>query len=105
MDDKKPLGPIHQGEIKVLTFPFADELAAQGTNLTLTLAFPCSVTPVSGQDANAALMLVGDPVISGTEVKQRVQPGVSGVIYKLRARAQDDAGNRHVVDLLLAVED
>ena len=95
-----PLGPKDPEEIKVIKFPFARELNGA------TLATVTSVTPTtfSGVDASPGAVALGGAVISGTDVLQRMQGGLSGVVYKWRAVVVDSNGNKHVVTELVLVQ-
>lgn len=88
-----PLGPKDPEEIKVMKFPFARELNG-GTIASVTSV---TVATHTGTDATPSAVLLGAAVVSGTDVLQRVQAGVDGVTYKLRAKVVDNAGNVHVV--------
>lgn len=88
-----PLGPKDPEEIKVIKFAFARELNGA------TIATISYVTPSvqKGVDASPGLVALGVPVVSGTDVLQRMQAGVDGVVYKWRAKVVDSNGNVHVV--------
>ena len=92
MSNNDPLGPKDPEEIKTIKFSFAREL--QGA----TIASITSVTPsvVAGADPTPAAVALGSPVVSGTDVLQRMQGGVSGTTYKWRAKVLDSNGNVHV---------
>jgi hypothetical protein len=87
-----PLGPKDPDEIKVLKFDFARDL--DGANITSVQAVTATV--VKGVDTNPANLLAGAAQASGTIVMQRLQGGVSGVVYRVRVRVQDSNNNVHV---------
>ena len=91
--NNEPLGPKDPEEIKVMKFAFARELAGA------TIAVVESVTPsvYKGTDPNPGAVALGAPVVSGTDVLQRMQGGLHGVAYKWRAKVTDSNGNVHVV--------
>ena len=93
------LGPIEIGEIKLIKFDFAGEAGDGVTLLSPTVV--CTVH--KGTDPSPASVLFGAAVISGTELHQMVQPGVSGTTYKLRASVIDSATLRHGMTGLLEV--
>jgi len=88
-----PLGPKDPEEIKVMKFAFARELDGAA------IASVASVTPSTykGTDASPGAVALGAPVVSGTDVLQRMQAGVDGVTYKWRAKIIDSNGNVHVM--------
>jgi len=87
-------------EIIVVTFPFADELGTE----TIGVGTPVvTVSVKEGADANAAQMLNGAPVISGTSVLQSVRNGVNAVLYGLRCRIDTSGGRRLVLTANLPV--
>lgn len=98
--NNEPLGPKDPEEIKVISFPFARAL--NGTTINSVIY----VTPSTykGTDAAPANVALGAPVVSGTDVLQRMQGGLSGVVYKWRAKVVDSAGNVHVASELVAVQ-
>jgi len=91
--ENTPLGPKDPEEIKVLKFGFARELAGA------SIALVQSVTPsvYKGTDPNPSAVLLGTPVVSGTDVLVRMQGGLHGVGYKWRVKVTDSNGNVHVV--------
>lgn len=95
-----PLGPKDPEEIKALKFPFAREL----NGATITTVEALTVTLYKGADTSPADVKLGDPVVSGTDVLQRVQGGMDGAAYKFRVKVLDSAGNRHVMTDWLAVQ-
>lgn len=98
-----PLGPKDPEEIKVLQFPFARELNG-ATIATINYVTP---TTYKGTDASPGSVALGAPVVSGTDVLQRMQGGVGGVdgtIYKWRAKVTDSNGNVHVMTDLVLVQ-
>lgn len=95
-----PLGPKDPEEIKVLRFPFEDELEA-GETISL-VALTCTV--LRGADPLAGTIPLGAPVVSGTDVLQRVQLGVDGAQYLVRCKATGNGGNVHVLWGLLDVK-
>lgn len=98
--NNEPLGPKDPEEIKVIKFAFARELNGA------TISTVDAVTPSTfkGVDASPAAVALGAPVVSGTDVLQRMQGGVSGAAYKWRVRVTDSNGNRHVVTDWVAVQ-
>lgn len=105
MADETVVGPIDPDEIKVVRAPFGDELVAQGSGLTLAAAHATTVKVLSGTDANAAQLIVGDPVIDGTDVLQRIKGRLDGVAYRLKFKATDSAGGIHVAKVRVEVRD
>jgi phage gp36-like protein len=61
-----------------------------------------TISVVSGTDADPSLMLVGAPTATGAIVYQRVQGGISGVVYSLQCLA-DNSGDRYSIEALLPV--
>lgn len=95
------LGPKYPDEIKLVTFPFALDLAGA------TIA-SCVVTCTAlsgGVDAAAAAMVLGPAIATGTNVTQRIQAGVGGVRYQLVAKVVDSVGNVHVIKCVMTVKD
>lgn len=88
-----PLGPKDPEEIKVLKFPFARELDG-ATIASVSFATP---SVFKGVDPAPAAVALGLPVVSGTDVLQRMQGGLNGVVYKWRVRVVDSNGNAHVL--------
>lgn len=86
-------------EVKVLRFDFSGELEA---GQTITLA-ERNVTLTAGVDATPEALLLGDPLVLGTEVLQRITAGAPDATYHIRARATDGSGLVHVMaaDLLV----
>jgi hypothetical protein len=92
-------GPIELDEIKLVKFNFLDE-AGEGA----VLSSPSVVcTTHKGVDAGPAAVLVGVPTVVGSEVHQKIQPGIVGVTYKLRATVMDSAGLKHGMTGYVAV--
>lgn len=96
----KTLGPKDPEEIKLVKFPFANELEVGETLGSLVVT--CTV--LAGADAGYATVLLGAPVLIGTDVVQRVQNGLDGVSYMLRAKATGSSGLVHVVPGVLEVK-
>ncbi len=67
-------------ENPIVEFDFTGELTAPESAVI-------SVTPINGDDPDAASMLVGSAQFSGASVFQRVKPNLSGINYKLRCKA------------------
>ena len=86
------LGPKDPEEIKIIAFPFARELAGAAIS-AVNYVTP---TTYKGTDAAPGAVVVGVPVVSGTNVLQRMQAGLDGVTYRLRAKVTDVNGNVHV---------
>lgn len=95
------LGPKFTDEIKVVKFPFAVEL--NGAAIAVAAATTCTV--LVGTDASAGAMVLGVATVVGTDVLQRVQNGVDGNTYRLRAKVTDNAGNVHVIAARMQVKD
>ena len=91
--NNEPLGPKDPGEIKLLRFGFARELAGA------SIAVVNSAVPSTyrGTDSNPSAVLLGTPVASGTDVLVRMQGGLAGCAYKWRVDVTDSNGNRHVM--------
>jgi len=87
----KNLGPLELDEIKALRFDFTSEVQA-GVTLSLPTV---TIEVLQGTDPAAASMLLDAPLVVGLEVVQKVQPGVAGCKYKVRATATDSTGLRH----------
>ena len=87
-------------EVKVMRFDFSSEIEADQTIATV---HPCDVTLLDGADTSPANLLLGEPLIVGRVVLQRVQAGVPGATYHIRARATDSSDLVHVMsaDLLI----
>jgi hypothetical protein len=96
----EPLGPKDPEEIKVLSFPFARELAGASIS-TIDYVTPSTY---KGTDPTPAAVALGIPVVSGTNVLQRMQAGLDGVIYGWRAKVTDSNGNKHVMSLRVQVK-
>lgn len=91
--------PKDPAEIVPLVFDFA--------NLTATPVSPViSVARESGPKGPTDLsgMLAGAAQIVGAEVRQRIQAGTAGTVYKIRCQVDDGAGSRYVIAGLLPVE-
>ncbi|MEQ1658512.1 MAG: hypothetical protein ABL896_07010 [Hylemonella sp.] len=84
-------GPIDPEEIKVVTFPFANELGGA----TIATATVTSAT-LRGVDPAGATMVQGAAVIDGTNVKQRIKGMLTDVTYLLKAKAVDSDGLVHI---------
>lgn len=67
-------------ESVVVTFNFTGEMPA------ISVA-AVAVSVHKGQDPDPSAVLFGPPQVSGTEVRQRVKNGLSGVTYRLRCVA------------------
>lgn len=95
------VGPLEIGEIKRIGFNFASEKAETAT---LTAASQTvTIVVLDGTDVSPNNVMVGSPVIAGDWVYQKVQPGVAGCKYKLKAFASDSDGLRHGVPCVLRV--
>lgn len=88
-------------ELKLVRFEFGSEIEAGQTISSVTVTSEV----VAGTDPAPAAMLVGVPQIDNTNlyVLQRVDAGVSGADYLLRALATDSAGLKHLVYATLPV--
>lgn len=93
------VGPLEVGEIKAIKFDFTTEAGAEAILSAQTVT--CVV--VSGTDPSPDNVKLGLPTIDGPFVVQKVQPGVVGCVYKLRALASDATGLRHAVSSRLSV--
>lgn len=90
--------PKDPAEVVTLGFDFA--ALAPG----LALSAPAvSATVATGTDAAPAALLSGAATIEGTRVLQRVQGGLAGVTYTLRAQVDAADGSRWVLAGLLPV--
>jgi len=89
----KIMGPKDPEESKVLAFEFDQDIAS--TDSIVSAVVTASVH--AGTDPTASTLVSGAATFSGTTVYQRVSGGVSGVTYKLRAKATDSAGNVHIL--------
>lgn len=88
-----PLGPKDPQEIKVLKFPFERDL----NGATISTIQGVVVTVAKGIDVSPMAVLAGSAAISGAEVLQRMQGGISDVVYRFRVTVVDSAGNVHVM--------
>ena len=91
--------PKDPAEIVPLVFDFE--------NLTVTPVNPViTVSRESGPKGPADLsgMLAGAAQISDATIRQRVQGGTAGTVYKIRCQVDDGAGGRFVIAQLLPVE-
>ena len=82
-------------------------LAMDFANMTATpVSAVVSITRHSGPKGSPDLsgMLAGAPQIVGTEVRQRIQGGVAGTVYKVRFQVDSGDGDRYVEAGLLPVE-
>ena len=59
---------------------------------------------LAGTDASPAAVLLGSPVIIGTDVLQRLSGGLNGVDYALRCLAYVGT-DRYLIDAILPVRD
>lgn len=99
--NNEPLGPKDPEEIKVLSFDFERELNG-ATIVSISSATP---THYKGTvDASPAAVALGIPVISGTQVLQRMQGGLELAAYKWRVKVVDSNGNVHVATDWVLVE-
>lgn len=96
----KEIGPIDYEEVKVVTFPFVDELKGN----TIATAAPVTVKVVQGEDPDPSLMVVGSLVISDTDVKQLIKGNMPGDRYVLRGKVTDNLGQVHVIKLACSIE-
>jgi hypothetical protein len=87
------IGPKHPDEIKVVSFEFSTELEA---GETISSALVTATTKIGG-DASPSAILLSAPQISGTKILQRVQAGVQGCVYSLKAKATGNGGLVHVI--------
>jgi hypothetical protein len=78
------------GEAKLVTFPFAAEMAA-GSSISSAVV---DKEVFSGVDPGVSLV-VGVPVISGSNVIVLASGGAEGVTYLLTAKVQADNGETH----------
>lgn len=88
-------------ELKLVRFEFSSEIEAGQTIASVTVTNQV----LEGTDPAVASMLVGVPQIDNTNlyVLQRVDLGVDGCDYLLRALATDSAGLKHLVYATLSV--
>jgi hypothetical protein len=86
-------------ENEQFTFNYSPVL---GTTETISSA-TCTVTVKEGTDTNPSAIKVGTPVISGSQVAQRIKDGLDGVIYRLEMTATTSLGNIYTIigDLLV----
>lgn len=98
--NNKPLGPKDPAEVKVIRFPFGQEL--DGVAIASVQSVVARVK--KGADANPGQLLAGAASVVGTDVLQRVQGGVSGVVYEIRVTVADVNSNVHVIADTLAVD-
>jgi hypothetical protein len=54
-------------------------------------------------DPNVSEMLVGNPVVSGSQIRQQVANGLNGTTYAIRCLFSTPDGNRFVITALLPV--
>ena len=93
------IGPLEIGEIKAARFDFTNEAGAGATLSAQSVT--CVV--VSGTDPSPSSVLVGSATVDGPFIVQKIQPGVAGCVYKLRALATDETGLRHGITAKLSV--
>jgi hypothetical protein len=79
---------LYPGELEVGVFPFADRLEAGETIVTTEVV---SVVAI-GDDAAPSAVLVGAPIVDGSNVLHRIVGTVPGVIYHLVAKATTSTG-------------
>ena len=96
----EPMGIKDPEEIKVISFPFARAL----NGATIALVNYVTPTTYKGTDLTPGNVVLGIPVVSGTDVLQRMQAGVDGAAYKWRVKVTDSAGNVHVMTDWVTVE-
>jgi hypothetical protein len=86
-------------ENEQFTFDYSPVL---GTTETISSA-TCTVTVKEGTDPTPSAIKVGSPVISGSQVAQRISGGLDGVIYRLEMTATTSATNVYTIvgDLLV----
>jgi hypothetical protein len=80
-------------------FSLASELLPRET----IVAAEVTVAVATGLDPYPENMLVGDAAISGTDVRQQVQCGLPGVIYRLTCTVTGSTGNTYQNFAVLAV--
>ena len=80
-------------ENEQFTFDYSPVL---GTTETISSA-TCTVEVKEGTDANPSAIKVGSPVISGSQVAQRIKDGLDGVIYRLEMTATTSATNVYTI--------
>lgn len=88
--------PKDPAEIITITFDFS-ALSASVSAPTI------SVTPVFSIDASASAILSGGPQVTGAQVKQLVQGGVSGAYYDLKCTVTAADGSKYVLSEILPV--
>lgn len=62
-----------------------------------------SVTVLRGVDADAAAMVSGAAIVSGSKVRQKIAGGVAGNYYEVAASATTSAGNTYIERATLEV--
>jgi hypothetical protein len=80
-------------ENEQFTFDYSPVL---GTTETISSA-TCTVTVKEGTDPTPSAIKVGSPVISGSQVAQRISGGLDGVIYRLEMTATTSATNVYTI--------
>jgi len=80
-------------ENEQFTFDYSPVL---GTTETISSA-TCTVTVKEGTDPTPNAIKVGSPVISGSQVAQRISGGLDGVIYRLEMTATTSATNVYTI--------
>jgi len=80
-------------ENEQFTFDYSPVL---GTTETISSA-TCTVTVKEGTDPTPSAIKVGSPVISGSQVAQRISNGLDGVIYRLEMTATTSATNVYTI--------
>lgn len=90
------IGPIQIREGKIAVFDFA------GEGVTGALTSPAvTISTIRGADAAPDDLKVGDPVVVGNEVHQKIAYKVPNVRYLLQATATDAAGLPHTISAYL----
>lgn len=87
--------PIEPDEERTVAFEF-------GPGLTTVSAPTISVSLFSGEDVDAATMLLGSPSVSGSSVLQRIRGRLDGVDYAIECRVTSGLDN-YTIDAILPV--
>lgn len=94
------VGPIEEGEIKILKFNGATEMEEHVTIVSVAR----SIQVLRGEDASPLDRLIGMPVVSGQLVLQRFKPDLTGNRYKVKMLVTDSDGLVHSLVANLTVE-
>lgn len=105
-----PAGDNNIGNVDLVTVPAPLSTTGGGTEATaLRVTVASDSTGVLSVDDNGAALTVDNGgtfavQVDGSEVRQKIQSGVAGTVYKVRFQADAADGSRYVEARLLPVE-